>query len=377
MIDYEILRVIWWAILGVLLIGFAVTDGFDLGLAAIYRFIGRNDDERRVLLETIEPVWDGNQVWFILGGGAAFAAWPMLYAMSFSGLYLAMFLVLIALIMRPVGFNYRNKLPGYRWRNTWDWILFVGGAVPALLFGVAFGNLFLGMPFTFDELMRPIPEGGFWVLLHPFALLCGLVSLGMMVVHGSAWAALKVENPMARRAAITGAVSAGAVAVVFSIAGIMLGDMDGYRITGGMVADGPSNPTLKSVAVVPGGWLANYTRWDWLVAIPVTVYLALALAATALLRGWGRTGLIASGTAIAGIILTAGFSLFPFLLPSSSNPGSSLTVWDASSSQTTLFIMLLAVIIFMPVVLLYTAWVFRVLRGKVTLAHIRENDSLY
>src|SRR5581483_421310 len=140
MCDYETLRLIWWAILGALLIGFAVSDGFDLGVGAIFRFVGRTDHERRALLEAVEPVWEGNQVWFILGGGAAFAAWPLLYAASFSGLYLALFLVLIALILRPVGFAFRGKLEDARWRNVWDWALFVAGAAPALLFGVAFGN---------------------------------------------------------------------------------------------------------------------------------------------------------------------------------------------------------------------------------------------
>src|SRR3984957_18531817 len=147
--DYETLRVIWWLILGTLLIGFAVTDGFDLGVGIIFRFIGRTDEERRALLECIEPVWEGNQVWFILGGGAVFAAWPLLYATSFSSLYLAMFLVLVALILRPVGFAYRGKLGDARWRRGWDIALTLGGALPALLFGVAFANLFLGLPFHF------------------------------------------------------------------------------------------------------------------------------------------------------------------------------------------------------------------------------------
>ena len=184
--DYETLRIVWWLILGALLIGFAVTDGFDMGVGAIFRFVGRNDEERRALLESIEPVWEGNQVWFILAGGAVFAAWPLLYAASFSGLYLAMFLVLVALILRPVGFTFRGKLTEPRWRNAWDWALFVGGAVPALLFGVAFGNLFLGVPFHFDELQRPTYTAGFFNLLHPFALLCGIVSLSMLVMHGAA-----------------------------------------------------------------------------------------------------------------------------------------------------------------------------------------------
>src|SRR5579863_6045909 len=154
MTEYEILRFIWWALLGILLIGFAVMDGFDLGTAALLPFVARTDIERRVALNTVGPFWEGNQVWFILGGGAIFAAWPMLYAASFSGFYLAMFLVLATLILRPGGFKYRSKLESPLWRSFWDWALFAGGVVPAFVFGVAFGNLFLGVPFGFDSDLR-------------------------------------------------------------------------------------------------------------------------------------------------------------------------------------------------------------------------------
>ena len=197
MIDYETLRIIWWALLGTLLIGFAVMDGFDLGVAMLVRVLGHDDDERRVLLETIEPVWEGNQVWFILGGGAVFAAWPLVYAAAFSGLYAAMFLLLLAFIVRPVGFGYRNKIADLRWRNAWDWVLTISGLVPALIFGVAFGNLFLGLPFRFDGDMRMSYEGGFFGLLRPFALLTGLTSIAMIVLHGAAYAAQKTDPAIA------------------------------------------------------------------------------------------------------------------------------------------------------------------------------------
>jgi len=199
-IEYETLRVIWWALLGVLLIGFAVMDGFDLGVAMLVRVLGHDDDERRVLLETIEPVWEGNQVWFILGGGAVFAAWPLVYAAAFSGLYVAMFLLLLAFIVRPVGFGYRNKIADLRWRNAWDWVLTISGLVPALIFGVAFGNLFLGLPFRFDGDMRMSYEGGFFGLLRPFALLTGLTSIAMILLHGAAYAAQKTDPVIAARA---------------------------------------------------------------------------------------------------------------------------------------------------------------------------------
>jgi cytochrome bd ubiquinol oxidase subunit II len=376
--DYESLRVIWWLILGTLLIGFAVTDGFDLGVGVIFRFIGRTDEERRALLECIEPVWEGNQVWFILGGGAVFAAWPLLYAASFSSLYLAMFLILIALILRPVGFTFRNKIADPRWRNFWDWALLIGGAVPALLFGVAFGNLFLGLPFHFDELMRPVYTSGFLTLLHPFALLAGVVSLSMLTLHGAAYAAFKVGEPMSARAAAAGRLAAAVFVVAFAAAGVWLASgLDGQRIVSGADPLGPSSPLLQSVAVLRGAWLDNYRQHGILWLAPL-VALAAAVTAWALLRS-GRPGaaFIASSAMVKTTILTAGIALFPFLMPSSTQPDQGLTVWDASSSAKTLFIMLVVVIVLLPIVLGYTAWVYRVLRGKITLESIRKHSGLY
>ena len=375
--DYETLRIVWWLILGALLIGFAVTDGFDMGVGAIFRFVGRNDEERRALLESIEPVWEGNQVWFILAGGAVFAAWPLLYAASFSGLYLAMLLVLMALILRPVGFTFRGKLTEPRWRNAWDWALFVGGAVPALLFGVAFGNLFLGVPFHFDELQRPTYTAGFFNLLHPFALLCGIVSLSMLVMHGAAYAALKVDSSIAGRAAAAGRVAALVFLVSFVGAGVWMAGIDGHQVVSPFNGSGPSNPVLKQVAVERGAWLANYHAHGALWLAPAVAVAGAAL--TWLLLRAARHGMAftASALAQAATILTAGIGLFPFLLPSSTQPSHGLTVWDASSSERTLGIMLIAVIVFLPVILLYTSWVFRVLRGQITLESIRKHTGFY
>jgi cytochrome d ubiquinol oxidase subunit II len=376
--EYEILRLIWWLLLGALLIGFAVTDGFDLGVGAIFRFIGKEDDERRALLESIEPVFDGNLVWFILAGGAVFAAWPLLYAASFSALYLAMFLVLLALILRPVGFMYRNKLTDARWRNVWDWALFIGGAAPALLFGVAFGNLFLGIPFHLDEMARPVYTGGFLNLLHPFALLAGVTSLSMLVLHGATYAAMKVEDPMASRARALGRLAAIVLVVTFTAAGLWLANgIDGLRIVGELDPAGVSNPLRKSVESVSGGWTANFSMYGWMWSAPAVAYAAAFAAWLALRTRHAGMAFIASALVQVGVILTAGFGLFPFLMPSSSHLASSLTVWDASSSRLTLFIMLIAVLVFLPLVLAYTSWVYRILRGKVTLAHIRAQTGFH
>ena len=375
--DYPTLRVIWWLILGVLLVGFAVMDGFDLGVGASFRFLGRTDEERRALIEAIEPVWEGNQVWFILAGGAVFAAWPLLYAASFSGLYLAMFLLLIALILRPVGFVFRNKVADARWRNAWDWALLVGGAVPALLFGVVFGNLFLGLPFHFDALQRPVFAGGLLSLLRPFALLVGVVSLTMIVMHGTVYAAMKVGPPMSGRAAALGRTAAALFLVAFIAAGVWVAGLDGHHITFGAGAAGVSNPVAKQVALVHGGWLANFRAHGALWLIPIAAVAGAA--ATWVLLGVRLAGVafFSSCVALAGTILTAGVALFPFLMPSSTHPNHGLTIWDASSSQHTLAVMLGVVAVFLPVVLAYTAWVYRVLRGRVTLEEMRRHTGIY
>ena len=375
--DYETLRLIWWGILGLLLIGFAVMDGFDLGVGATFRFIGRGDDERRALLESIEPVWEGNQVWFILGGGAVFAAWPLLYAASFSGLYLAMFLILAALILRPVGFTFRGKLTEPRWRNAWDWALTVGGGVPALLFGVAFGNLFLGLPFHYDELHRPVFTGSFFTLLHPFALLAGVVSLAMLIMHGNAYAALKVGEPISRRAAAVSRAAAVVFVVAFIIGGVWVDRLDAAHIVAGADPLGPSNPLDKQVLLQRGGWLAHYREHALLWLLPL-LGVAGAVASWIWL-GLQRTGraFLASCVSVTATILTAGVALFPFLMPSSTHPAHGLTIWDASSSELTLGVMLLAVVILLPVVLAYTAWVFHVLRGRITLEEIRRHTGFY
>lgn len=376
-VDYETLRLIWWLFLGVLLIGFAIMDGFDLGVAAQLPLVARTDSERRVAINTIGPVWDGNQVWLILGGGAIFAAWPAIYAAAFSGFYIALFLVLAALIIRPVGFEFRNKIAHPAWRAFWDWALAIGGLVPSLVFGVAFGNLLQGVPFRIDADMRIFYEGsGLFELLNPFGLLAGLVSLFMLLSHGAVYLAVKADGPVRARAARVQTVTAPLAVLLFILAGLWLSQgIPGYVITGDVLTDGPSNPLLKQVAVREGAWLANYFTHPWTIAAPV-LGIAGPLTALALVR-LGRPGLgfIASGIGIFGIVSTAGVSMFPFLMPSSIAPGASLTVWDASSSHRTLFVMLVCTLIFLPIVLSYTAFVFRVLRGRVSAAQIENNPT--
>lgn len=365
LISYDVLRVIWWLLLGILLVGFAVTDGFDLGAAALLRATGKTDVERRVVINTIGPVWEGNQVWLILGGGAIFAAWPQLYAISFSGFYLAMFAVLVCLILRPVAFKFRSKRKSDAWRNGWDWVLTLSGWGAALVFGVAMGNVLLGVPFRLSDDMRIYWDGSFFDLFTPFALLCGLVSLTMLLMHGAAWLVFKTEGAVQARATRWGVLAAVLTTVLFAGAGVWLAQLSGFVLTEAMNTTGPSNPMLKSATVGQGAWMANYAKQPLLWIVPALGVIMPLIAALGmkLRREW--LGLLSSGLGIAGIVLSVGVSMFPFILPSSVNPQFSLMVWDASSSHLTLFIMLVSTIIFLPIILAYTSWVFHIMRGKV------------
>ncbi|WP_282602582.1 cytochrome d ubiquinol oxidase subunit II [Paracoccus sp. PARArs4] len=382
LISYDVLRVTWWLLLGVLLIGFALTDGFDMGVGALLPFVGRTDTERRIAINTVGPVWEGNQVWFILGGGAIFAAWPPLYAVSFSGFYLAMFAVLCALILRPVAFKYRSKRPSPAWRNGWDWALFAGGAVPALVFGVAVGNVLQGVPFELTPDLFSRYEGSYFGkflgLLNPFALLTGVVSLAMLVTHGAAWLSLKARGAVADRARRIGGVTGVVTIAGYVLAGLWLAfGIEGYAIIGEVVTDGPSNPLYSEVARTDS-WLAAYVARPWIVVAPVMALAGMSLAVAGLRAGREVSTLVWSKLGIFGAIASVGLTMFPFILPSSLHPRSSLTVWDSSSSHLTLFIMLVATVIFMPIILAYTAWVYRVLWGKVGEADVTaDSDSLY
>ncbi len=372
--DYETLKVIWWLFIGVLLIGFAVTDGFDMGVGALLPFLGRTDDERRVIINSIGATWEGNQVWFITAGGATFAAWPLVYATAFSGFYWALLLVLFALFFRPVGFEYRSKVDDPRWRNAWDWGLFVGGTVPALVFGVAFGNLLLGVPFHYDRDMQVYYTGSFLALLNPFGLLAGVVSLAMLIMHGATYLQLRSEGEINARAKTALKVAAVVMMAAFALAGLWLATgIDGYRIVSMPPADTAFAPLAKAVEKAPGAWLANYIAHPWMMAAPVFGFAGAAIAIVFSAAGRPLAAFVASALSVTGVILTAGFTLFPFIMPSSSSPASSLTVWDAVSSHRTLQVMFWVVVVFLPIVVAYTAWVYRVLRGKITVETIRKN----
>lgn len=367
MFSYEVLRIIWWVLLGTLLIGFAIMDGFDLGAQMLVPFAGRTEKEKRIVINTIGPVWEGNQVWFILGGGAIFAAWPVLYAVAFSGFYLAMMLVLSAFIMRPVAFKFRSKYDSEKWRCGWDYILSASGFVIALVAGVAVGNVLQGVPFHFDDEMRIFYTGNFFQLLNPFAVLCGLLSVCMMLSQGGLYLATKTTDDIRARSVKIARITALLSIVIFISAGLLERFvMSGYELISDLSHNGPSLPLGKDVGTHIGAWMGNYIDYPWMLVAPV-LGAAGALGVIGLANvGRSKLAFISNSISIFGIIATVGLSMFPFILPSSTNPAMSLMVWDSSSSQLALELMLFATVVFLPIVLAYTSWVFYVLRGQLS-----------
>ncbi len=375
MIDYEILRLVWWLFVGVLLVGFAVMDGQDMGVGSLLPFLGKNDTERRIMINTVAPHWDGNQVWLLTGGGAIFAAWPLVYATAFSGLYWALFIVLAALILRPVAFDYRSRVPVQKWRSSWDWALFVGSFVPPIIFGVAFGNMLQGVPFQFDESLRSTYTGSFWALLNPFALLCGVVSIAMVIFHGANYLLLRTTGELQARARKIGILAGVVTFVLFAIGGLWVYfGITGYVATN-IDPNGVSNPLLKSVAVSEGAWFTNFNNYPVLYIVPLLALGGAALGALSQYVWKPILAVLSSSVSILGIVLTPLVAMFPFVLPSSSHPVSSLTIWDCTSSQLTLQVMFIVTLIFLPLVLIYTGWAYRVMSGKLTPQYIKDNDK--
>ncbi|MBN6065819.1 cytochrome d ubiquinol oxidase subunit II [Aggregatibacter actinomycetemcomitans] len=378
MLDYEFLRFVWWILVCVLLIGFAVTDGFDMGVLNLLPFTGKKEVEKRIMINTIAPHWDGNQVWLLTAGGAMFAAWPLVYATSFSGFFIAMILVLAALFFRPVGFEYRAKIDNPTWRKAWDWGLFIGGFVPSLVFGVAFGNLLQGVPFEFNELQQVQYTGTFFELLNPFALLCGVISLAMLTTHGANWLQMKTTSELRERARVISQVGAIVTLIAFVLAGVWLSFKDGFVVTSVIDHNAPSNPIGKEVAVQAGAWFNNYKEMPILWLFPALAVGGALL--NVMFSKANRCGFafLFSSLTMAGVILTAAIAMFPFVMPSISHPEMSLLMWDATSSKLTLTLMFFLALIFVVILLSYTIWAYYKMFGRIDSSFIEENkNSLY
>ncbi|MDP6543593.1 MAG: cytochrome d ubiquinol oxidase subunit II [Phycisphaerae bacterium] len=323
------LQVIWSVLIAVLLSVYLLLDGFDLGVGVRYLFEKRSED-RRTLLNAVGPVWDGNEVWLLTGAGAVFAAFPMVYASIFSGLYLPLLLVLVALIFRAVSVEFRNQLPGHRWTGFWDIAFAVGSTLPALLLGVAMGNVLRGMPLD----AKGNYTGTFLALLNPYSLLIGIVGLTMLTTHGGIYLMLKTSGDLAKRSRKW----ASLVSLVY-LAGIV-------------VAAGATGLTQEHL-------LANYSALPALWAIPALALVAIVLCCVCIRAGKGPMAFVMSSVAIGAIMASVSAGLFPNMIIASNDAAHSLTVANSSSSEYTLKIMLIMTCIGLPVVLAYTAWAYR------------------
>lgn len=374
-LDYEILRLTWWALLGILIIAFAVMDGFDLGVAMLLPFVARTDIERRVLINSIAPFWEGNQVWLILSAGAIFAAWPHIYAVSFSALYYVVMMALFALILRPVAFEYRSKINHPIWRQTWDWLIFSYGFFISFFFGIAVGNIIQGLSFKFDEFMRISYAPDFLGMFNEFALLCGGLAVLMFVTHGACYLAMKTNRKILIRVRRVLAFSPFLLMSFFAAGALFVQFLPCYKVVSAIGIFADSNPLVKVVTVGIGCLTDNFSQYNWMWIAPMSVFVLQIFIPLLMILGFFKTAFMFSAVSIAGIITTVGFSMFPIILPSKLDPKSSLTIWDASSSELTLFIMIIAVAVFLPLIIIYTSFIHRVMRGKVTENDIKKNSK--
>ncbi len=374
---YLLLKVVWWVLLGVLLMGLAIMVGMDMGVGSVLRYVGRTDSERRVALNIIGPHWDGNQVWFILGGGAIFAAWPIVYATAFSGLYVVMLLLLWSMIVRPLGFEYRSKLQNPAWRNAWDWSLFVSGFIPMLIFGAAIGNALQGFPFHFEWNLASYYTGSFIALFNPFAIVCGLLSVALSVYMGCAILMMRGDGDIYARAKDLLAKAALAAILLFTLCGLWVPFMQGYHLVQAPDPNLAQTPMQQTVELARGDWLSNFLHEPLLWLVPLLAYAALLAGRWNAQHDRPKLAWWSGALAWIGVIGTVGAAMFPFMMPSSTVPSNSLTVWNASSSEKTLLWMLGFTVVFMPLILWYTSWAFWVMRGKVSAAHVEADDHAY
>jgi cytochrome bd ubiquinol oxidase subunit II len=332
------LNELWFVLIALLWCGYFVLEGFDFGVGMLLPVLGRDDTERRVLINTVGPVWDGNEVWLLVAGGATFAAFPMWYATLFSGFYLPLLLILVALIIRAVAFEYRGKRPEAAWRSRWDWCITVGSAVPALLWGVAFADLVRGVSIDAHQHYT----GGFWALLNPYALLGGLTTLSVFLLHGAVFLALKTTGEIRQRAARTAA-----------------------RI-------GPA-------AIVAAGGFLLWTEIHQgkATAMTIAAVAAAGLVGTVVANARGREGWAFAGTAVAILATTVTLfvTLYPNVMPSTTAAANSLTIHNASSSHYTLQIMSVVAVLFTPLVLLYQGWTYWVFRRRIGVANIPKDSA--
>lgn len=380
MFEYEFLKIAWWLIIGGVLMVYAATAGFDAGVTLYMPFL-RDETDRRVVLNTSAPTWDGNLTWIVFAGGGLFVVWPSVYSTAFSGLYAAMLCILFSTFLRPPGYEYRNKIDSHVWRRTWDWALFFSGIIPVFVFGVALGNCFLGFPFYFDpHTFREYYTGNFGQLLSPYGLLSGCVSVLMVLMHGSVYLQRRTEGHLRKLAWKVHVTSAILLLIGFTTAGLMLmHSIIGYKLisSAAIPTDQPLNNVVQSGI---GFWIQTYAQYPWKYLAPIAAYAGIIESLWAAYYGWHTTAFWASCFAIGGIVGTGGATLFPFLMPSSTHPNQSLTVWNATSSQYALNIMLYVGVFLLIIILGYKIFAYSTIWSKkptLTADDIHKNEHTF
>lgn len=339
-------QVTWFILWSVLWAVYFMLDGFVLGAGMLHRFLGRKDLDRRVIINTYGPVWDGNEVWLITAGGATFAAFPTTYALMFSYLYSALLLLLFALIVRGVSFEFRGSLATERWKDVWDWAICVASFLAALLFGVAFGNIFQGLPMDAAGY-----HGSLVSLLNPFGLLTGVLFVLLFLVHGALYLTIKTEGDLSERSLACANRLWPALLVVAAAF---------------LVAAYPATRLFDNFLAVP-----------LLLVVPLLAVVALLMIRLSTAQGKPYRAFAASSTATVLVVATGVVGLFPNLIPSSLDTAYSLTIYNSSSSQYTLKIMTAVALVFVPIVIAYKIWVYRLFRAKVVAADVMEDDLSY
>jgi cytochrome d ubiquinol oxidase subunit II len=331
--SYEFLQTLWFILIAVLWVGFFFLEGFDFGVGMLLPFLGKKDEERRAIINSIGSVWDGNEVWLLTAGGATFAAFPHWYATMFSGFYLALFLLLVGLIIRGVSFEYRSKNPDPKWRNRFDWMIAIGSFLPALLLGAAFANLARGVPINADMMFT----GNLFTLLNPYGLLGGVTTVAIFLLHGANFLGLKLEGELRTRVNAFAKKLWGVTSVLYVALGI-------FTYAAGFWARGIVNPGIVPITAVVvllvAGYFINQKMEGW-------AFIMVAL----------------------NIVLTqvTFFSMtFPNVMLSTTNPAYSLTIYNASSSQYTLTVMSIVALIFVPIVLAYQGWTYYMFRKRIS-----------
>lgn len=355
MFDYETLRLIAWLAIGLLIIAFIIIDSHDMGVGILLPFLGRTGNERYIIINYLASHWSGTQVLLVSAVATIFFIWPTVYAIAFPELYWVALILLVALLLRPIAFNYRTQITTSKWRKCWDWGIFFGSATPSILIGIAFGNLLLGIPFRLDDMMQATYEGNFFKLLHPFALYCGIVSLGLAILQGTSILAYKSLGQLQQNAIQTGRIVGVMMLILLSIAGFWIFSLKGIVIDVMPGYNGIMTTLMKTAYSEQGAWLNNYRQLPILWLIPVLTYIMIIL--TLYLQSIKSTAwaFVASSATIATTVLTAIVILFPFVLPSSIDPAMSVTLWDGATSYYILVLILIIALIFIPSVFTYAA----------------------